>query len=170
MLHIEHENQSYLFKGNILLKKYPFWVKICIINSKLFTLYKNPEEIFWKKNRIVISEIQKIRSVTVQILQTTNNSNCTEQGGKFKINLFCLLFNVHCSIAALMNMIGQIKSYDINYNFKHLDIPRIDFQSSHSSWLLIYVRDDPLGHLLWGEDDKGEGEEDEDEEGEGKEA
>ena len=48
----------------------------------------------------------------------------------------------------------------------------INFQSSHSSWLLIYVRDDPLGHSLWGEDDKGEGEEEEeeDEEGEGKEA
>ena len=59
----------------------------------------------------------------------------------------------------------------LNHNLKHWYIPRIDFQSSHSSWLLIYVRDDPLGHLLWGDDDKGEGEEeDEDEEGEGKEA
>ena len=64
----------------------------------------------------------------------------------------------------------------MNNSLIHLYIPRIDFQSSHSSWLLIYVRDDPLGHSLWGEDDKGEGEEEEDEdkeedeEGEGKKA
>ena len=42
-------------------------------------------------------------------------------------------------------------------------IPRIYFQSSHSSWLLIYVRDDPLGHLLWGEDEE-DAEDKEDEE------
>ena len=65
-------------------------------------------------------------------------------------------------------------SYESLIIFRRLQYKEY-MQSSHSSWILIYVRDDPLGHSLWGEDDKGEGgeedeDEEEDEEGEGKEA